>query len=125
MPFGYSFLIDAYGVKPELTDSLEVCYRFLEELVDKLGMDKASAPLVIHGPKDYGVERRPDLAGISAFIPLLQSGIAFHSVNDKGFITIDVYSCSWINEDMVIEYVRQVYNPTNIETHFVQRGVSY
>lgn len=49
-PFGYSYYLDMYGCLPTTADDMELTYRFLERLVDVLGMTRMSAPFVIHGP---------------------------------------------------------------------------
>jgi len=45
-PFGYSYLIDLFDCKEGTADDMELHYRFLETLVDKIGMTKMSAPVV-------------------------------------------------------------------------------
>jgi len=55
-PFGVSYLLDMYKCRPGAADDLELNYRFLEQLVDVIGMTKQCNPLVFHGPTAKGIE---------------------------------------------------------------------
>jgi len=93
-PFGYSYYLDMYNCRVGAADDLELHYRFLERVVDKIGMTRMSQPVVMHGPTDKGRELYPDKAGVSGWVPLIESGIQIHSMEPKRFITLDVYSCN-------------------------------
>jgi S-adenosylmethionine/arginine decarboxylase-like enzyme len=51
--FGKSYLLDMYGCKVGTCDDIELHYRFLEELVVRIGMTPMSPPFVIHAPARY------------------------------------------------------------------------
>ena len=126
MPFGYSYLLDMYGVRPGACDDLELNYRFLETLVHKIGMTPMTLPFIIHGPRDsYGRELFPDKAGISGFVPLIESGIAIHTLEPSRFITLDVYSCNCFNKQIVLDAAREAYGFTSYEEHWVERGKEF
>lgn len=125
MPFGYTLMLDLYDCAPGAADDLELTYRFLETLVDRLSMTKMSAPIVIHGPRTFGMEDYPDKEGISGWCPLIESGIQIHSIEPKHFITIDIYSCRFFDPNVVKEFVRETFKCGHIEEHFVERGASY
>lgn len=124
-PFGYSLLLDCYKCKPCVGDDLDLCYRFLEELVDRLGMHKNGQPYVVHGPRTGGVELYPDKLGVSGFIALIESGIAIHSVEPKRFITLDVYSCGKFSQETVIDFARETFGFEAYEAQFLLRGNHY
>lgn len=48
-PFGYSYYLDMYSCRVGAADDLELHYRFLERVVDKIGMTRMSQPVVMHG----------------------------------------------------------------------------
>jgi len=134
--FGKSYLLDMYGCTPGVCDSLEVHYRFLEELVYRLNMTAMSAPLVIHAPVTFcpgGVsadivylyEKYPDKAGVSAWQPLVESGIQIHSLEPSHFSSLDVYTCGELNPDVVREFAQKVFGFTSYEQHLINRGVNY
>lgn len=124
-PFGYSYLLDMYKCQPGAADDLELNYRFLEELVDRLGMNKNGQPTVVHGPRTGGVEQYPDKAGISGSIFLIESGIIIHSVEPTRFITLDVYSCNNFSGSTVYDFAKATFAFEDHEDHFVVRGTKY
>lgn len=124
-PFGYSYFLDMYGCKPGAADDMELHYRFLERLVDKIGMTRMAPPVVIHAPTHEGKEIYPDKAGVSAWVPLIESGIQIHSIEPTHFITLDLYSCKEFDPQIVIEYARECFGFTSHEDHFFTRGKEY
>lgn len=126
MPFGYSYLLDMYGCRIGAADDLELNYRFLEKLVDKLGMTRMSQPVVIHGPRNSeGVELYPDKAGVSGWVALIESGIQIHTLEPTHFVTLDVYSCNCFDPKVVLEYAEETFGFTAYEEHYVKRGAHF
>lgn len=124
-PFGYSYLLDMYHCKDGSADDMELCYRFLEELVDILGMTRMSQPIVIHGPRKDGKELFPEKAGISAWQPLIESGIQIHAIEPTHFISLDVYSCKEFNFLDVFNFASSTFEFLNYEGNFIERGKHY
>lgn len=124
-PFGYSYLIDLFDCREGTADDMELTYRFLETLVDKIGMTKMSAPVVIHAPKVNGVEIYPDKAGVSGWVPLIESGIQIHSIEPTHFITIDLYSCKRFDPEIVKAYAQETFGFKSCQEHFIVRGKNY
>lgn len=124
-PFGFSYLLDMYDCHPGAADDLELTYRFLETLVDKLGMTRMSQPFVIHGPTKDGVELFPDKLGVSGFVPLIESGITIHSLEPTRFITLDVYSCCRFEPAVVFDFAKVTFGFQSHEDHFIERGTRY
>jgi S-adenosylmethionine/arginine decarboxylase-like enzyme len=124
-PFGYSYLLDMYECRPGAADDLELTYRFLEELVDKIGMTRMSQPVVIHGPRFGGRELYPDKAGVSGWQALIESGIQIHSIEPTHFITLDLYSCNKFDPKIVLEFARASFGFETWEDHFIERGSKY
>lgn len=123
--FGYSYLLDCYDCLPGVADDMEGHYRFLEQLVDDLGMTPMSRPVVIHGPREKGEELFPEKAGISAWQPLIESGIQIHSIEPTHFITLDVYSCNQFDPKVVFELAEKSFGFKQHEQHFIPRGLFY
>jgi S-adenosylmethionine decarboxylase len=124
-PFGYSFLLDMYDCRPGAADDLELHYRFLEELVDRLGMTRMAPPIVIHAPTDHGRELFPDKAGVSGWVALIESGVQIHSLEPKRFITLDIYSCKVFDISEVYRFAKETFEFKRFEDHFIERGVRY
>jgi len=124
-PFGYSYLLDMTNCLPGVADDMELTYRFLEELVDRLGMTRMSQPFVIHGPTHNGKELFPAKAGVSGWVPLIESGIQIHSLEPSHFITLDVYSCREFEPLTVFSFARDMFGFTEHEAHWLVRGNKY
>ena len=124
-PFGYSYLLDMYGVKPGLCDDIELHYRFLEDLVVLIGMTPMAPPIVIHGPRRDGIELYPLKSGVSAIQFLIESSIVQHSIEPTHFSSLDVYSCAKFDPKEVFKFAQKTWKFSRFEENFVPRGISY
>lgn len=119
--FGYQIVLDCYGCDKKALDSVETCYYYLDKLVDLLGTHRQSPPFVVYtDPIKY-----PDKAGISGWIPIVESGFSIHTITPAGFASIDIYSCKKYNKEMVKDFTRKIFKPKKIEEQFFLRGVHY
>lgn len=129
--FGQSLHLDLYECGN--TDDLETCYRFLEELVEVLGMTQAGSIYLVHGPTKFTasgerVELYPAKAGVSGFVPLIESGISIHTLTPSKFITLDIYSCKPITTDLQansLDLCKRAFGYSDYEMHFLHRGIRY
>ncbi len=119
-PFGYSLLLDLYDCRPKkpFTD-LGMAYDFLETLPGKINMEKQAPPFIFRSDSC----KYPELAGFSGWVPLIESGIQFHTIDPKRFVTVDVYSCKEFSPEIVIKEIKKIYNPRDIDDQFLYRGV--
>jgi len=120
-PFGYLMTLDLYGCRKDTVDDLDYCYHFLEDLVDFLGMEKQSPPFIFHSDK----KRYPDKAGLSGWIPLIESGIQIHTLTVKRFVSVDIYSCNEFSAEGVEKFVDTWFSPEKVEKAFIERGKEY
>ena len=125
IPFGYSYLLDMYGCKDGICEDLSAIYRFLESLVESLGMTPIAPPVVFLAPRKNGVELFPDKVGVSGWAPLIESGIQIHCVEPAHFISLDVFSCRAFNQQVVYEPALLRFGFTNCEEQFFHRGTSF
>jgi S-adenosylmethionine/arginine decarboxylase-like enzyme len=84
-----------------------------------------SQPVVMHGPTDHGNELYADKAGVSGWVPLIESGIQIHSMEPKRFITLDVYSCNKFDKGIILDYARECFGFDEHEETFFERGKRY
>lgn len=133
-PFGYSYLLDCYGCKEGICDSLEAHYRFLERLVAILDMKPLCQPIVLHCPVDFSTSskgdlietsRFPDKDGVSGWVGLATSGIQIHSIEPTHFMSLDAYSCLKFDKNVILDEAQKVFGFTKFEENFLERGVSY
>lgn len=121
IPFGYQLLLDLYGCKTGACDDLGLCYNFLEGLVEVLKVEPQSPPYIF---RTDGF-RYPDKAGLSGWIPLVESGVQIHTLVPKDFISIDIYSCREFLIEPVETFVRNYFSPSRMDRQFLHRGISY
>lgn len=121
--FGYLLAMDLYGVEPGRCEDLQLGYDLLDKLPGHLGMHKQSLPHIYFTPSEW-VEK----AGLSGWVGLVESGIQLHTLSEKGFVSIDLYTCSYIDRTIIpgiLEFVAKYYPYKDIETNFIERGLKY
>jgi len=108
--------------KEGVCDDMNLCYRFLDELVVFIKMHKQSEPVVIK----TNDQLYPDKKGLSCWIALVESGIQMHTLSPKNFITLDIYSCRRFSRKRVLAFTKQYFEPKDIEEiFFILRGKKY
>ena len=81
-PFGYLMTIDLYGCKEGVCDNISLCYKFLDEIVTELGMKKQAPPFIFKSDEVL----YPDKAGLSGWVPLIESGVQMHTLTPKNVL---------------------------------------
>jgi len=119
--FGYELLLDLYDCKPGACDDLALCYKFLDEFVEYLGMEKQSPPSIFF----TDAKRFPDKAGLSGWAPLVESSIVIHTLSVTNFISVDVYCCKEFDVAKAKSFVRRFFSPKRMDEQFLLRGVDY
>ena len=97
------------------------CYNYLNEMVVLLKVHKQSEPFVVNTD---GV-KYPDKAGISAWVPLVESGVSIHTLTPTDFVSIDVYSCKKYDREKVKSFTKKFFKAKDIEEKFFLRGEKY
>ena len=119
--FGYQLLLDLYEVKKGVCDDLTLCYKFLDEIVGYLGMEKQAPPNIFRSDE----VRFPDKAGLSGWVPLIESSVVIHTLTPKDFITIDIYCCRYFDVKKAIEFCQKFFEPKKIDDQYIIRGMDY
>ena len=115
--FGPHLMVEAYGCPNELLKDLTRISDFLDGLPALLDMTKIMPPYVF---KYSGAV--PDDWGISGVVLIAESHISVHTFPDKGFITLDIFSCREFDVDGAIKYFSDYFNPERIEKQLIMRG---
>jgi S-adenosylmethionine decarboxylase len=118
MAYGYQLLLDLYGCKREDCDDLELCYRFLDEIVTYLGVKKQSPPSIFRTEASSARKH----AGLSGWVPLIESSVVIHTLVPDAFVSIDVYSCKSFDCEGAISFTKEFFNPEKLDSHWVVRG---
>jgi len=120
-PFGYELLLDLYECKEEVCDDLTLCYKFLDEIVGYLGMEKQSPPNIFRSDES----KFPDKAGLSGWVPLIESSIVIHTLTPKNYISVDIYCCREFDTNKAKEFTRKFFLPKRIDEQYLERGLDY
>jgi len=120
-PFGHLLTLDLYECKEGACDDLSLCYNFLEDIVKKLKMTKQSPPFIFKSDE----QKYPDKAGLSGWVPIIESGIQIHTLTPKNFISVDVYSCKKFSSEGIKEFVQDYFKCKEVEMNYIERGVKY
>jgi S-adenosylmethionine/arginine decarboxylase-like enzyme len=119
--FGRSLHANFSGVRRELCDDLAFCYGLLDELTARLRMHKQAPPFLFRSPED----EFPDKAGLSGWVPLIESGISIHTLTVKGFVTIDIYTCGRLEVEAALDFLCARLGTRRYEHRYLVRGVAY
>ncbi len=115
-------MIDGYQGDKTLLNNREIVLDVLNELPERMGMHKLSEPEVYFASgndiKDPG--------GWSGFVVIMESHISIHTFPERGFVSIDVYTCkNGLDIKFVEDYFTQAFALKDLETNFVKRGTRY
>jgi len=121
MAFGYHLMIDMYDCKGEALSSISLTYEFLEKLAEALKMRKQSPPFLFRSDE----KAFPDKAGLSGWLPLIESGIQIHTIEPARFVSLDVYSCRLFDKATILDFASETFKPSEVEHEFIQRGKKY
>lgn len=119
--FGFQLLLDLYDCKTGVCDDLNLCYKFLDEIVGFLGMEKQAPPNIFFSD----ATRFPDKAGLSGWVPLIESSIVIHTLSVKNFISIDIYCCRKFSIKDAKDFCRRFFAPKKLDEQYIERGQDY
>ncbi|MBI2146400.1 S-adenosylmethionine decarboxylase [Candidatus Woesearchaeota archaeon] len=119
--FGHELLLDCYGCKKGACGDLDHCYSFLDKLVDAINMRKQAPPQIFR--TDHKLY--PDKAGLSGWVPLVESSIVIHTLSKHNFISIDIYTCGKLDPKRAVALVKKYFGPQKIEKQYLKRGRHY
>lgn len=120
--FGVHLTLDGYGGNPEKLNDPELMERILNDLPDKLEMDKLTEPVVKYAePRNI-----KDGGGYSGFVIIAESHISIHTFPKKKFVSIDAYTCKdEMDKDRIEKYFRDAYELQETEVQFFKRGLKF
>ncbi|HEY9774004.1 MAG TPA: adenosylmethionine decarboxylase [Planktothrix sp.] len=115
--FGPHLILEAYGCQQEKLADMGLISQTLDAYPSQLDMTKIMPPYVFtyHGAV-------PDDWGVSGVVLIAESHISIHTFPDKGFVTLDIFSCREFDVDAAIEYFCGVFNPESYDKQVLMRG---
>jgi len=115
--FGPHLILEAYGCPKDLLGDLGLVSETLDAYPAQLDMTKIMPPYVFRYSGTV-----PDDWGVSGVVLIAESHISIHTFPDKGFVTLDIFSCREFDVDAAIDYFKSVFKPTSVEKQVLQRG---
>jgi S-adenosylmethionine decarboxylase len=115
--FGPHLIMEASGCNYEKLTDIKLLTRLLDNLPEKMGMTKVMPPYVF----EYRGEV-PDDWGISGIIIIAESHLAFHTFPDKGFVTVDIFSCKDFDVQTAVQEIVNTFEPSTWDEQLIMRG---
>lgn len=115
--FGPHLMIEANGCNFEKLTDIKLLTDLLDKLPIKMDMTKVMPPYVF----EYKGEV-PDDWGLSGIVIIAESHLAIHTFPDKGFITVDIFSCKDFDVKMAVNEIVATYQPKTWDEQLIMRG---
>lgn len=117
---GSHLTLDCTGCEVDKLANEKLILKFIDELVDFLGMQKLIEPVsVACGKSDNGW----DNGGVSAFVIIAESHISIHTFPQASLLSADVYSCKPFDTKAAIAQFQACFNPAHISKNLISRKV--
>ena len=115
-------MIDGYGASQYILKNKEALLEMLADIPKSMGMHTISEPLVV----EVGPKNRKDPGGLSGFVLIAESHLSFHTFPDRGFVTIDIYTCQdTIDDARLIELFTKAFELKEVDSYIQKRGIKY
>ncbi len=120
--FGLHYMLDGYGADLNRLKDKVALKQILDTLPQKIGMHPISDPVVV----EVGEKNKKDPGGISGFIMIAESHISFHTFPNRGFVTIDVYTCNdSLDTDALTKEFSNYFLFKETEVQLIKRAKKY
>jgi S-adenosylmethionine/arginine decarboxylase-like enzyme len=98
----------------------EAVEQWLSNLITEIGMQTLKGPFSIYSTM-------PGNTGITAGAILSTSHVMLHTFEDDNYtlLQLDLYSCSYIDVDVVLDSIKNFFNPDKVEYKFIDRENSF
>lgn len=113
--YGLHLMIDGYGAPPHRLNDVALLYATLMHLPEQIGMRRVGFPHIIE------VNESP-ITGLSGFTFIMESHISVHTYSERGFVTLDVYSCKSFDAQEVARLLQAAFQFKTFETNLLVRG---
>lgn len=120
--FGVHYMLDGYGASPDSLRNKEALLKKLKKLPGELGMHPISDAMVL----EVGPNNKKDPGGCSGFVMIAESHISFHTFPNRGFVSIDVYTCNdYLDTDRLTSEFSDFFGIAETEVQLTKRGTKY
>jgi S-adenosylmethionine decarboxylase len=109
---GKHLLADLYGVSPERLDDAELLARCLEGAARECRLTPVAPPVLHCFPG----------GGVTGFLLLAESHIAFHSYPEHGYLALDIFSCGAADPEAALAVCQAMLQPGDVRVTVEPRG---
>lgn len=122
LQFGVHLMIDGYVADGAPMTDISALRDILDRLPAEIGMHPICDPVVVQ----VGANCAKDPGGLSGFVMIAESHISFHTFPERGFVTIDLYTCQDdLDTDAVLSRLKQAFRIQDADVYVQKRGVRY
>ncbi|MBC7544165.1 MAG: adenosylmethionine decarboxylase [Candidatus Sericytochromatia bacterium] len=115
--FGPHLMLDGSGCERSKLEDMALISSVLDGLPNAIGMTKIMPPYVFRYsgavPEDWGV---------SGIVLIAESHISIHTFPDKGFLSVDIFSCKDFDVEFATDYMVRTFGIKDVEQQLLQRG---
>ncbi len=115
--FGPHLIMEASGCKHSKLADKTLLTDLLNKLPDKMGMTKIMDPHVF----EYRGEVADDW-GLSGIVIIAESHLAFHTFPEKGFLTVDIFSCKEFDVSTAVQEIINAFEAETWDEQLIMRG---
>jgi S-adenosylmethionine decarboxylase len=120
--FGVHYMLDGYGADEALLKDRDILSGILKNIPTEMGMHAICEPVLV----EVGEKNRKDPGGLSGFVLIAESHISFHTFPNRGFVTIDVYTCqNDLDTDALTKKFTEAFKLQTVEEFVKPRGTKY
>jgi S-adenosylmethionine decarboxylase len=113
-------MLDGYGCDKKKLQDLNLIYRILDDLPERIGMTKIMPPYVF---KYSGV--KPEDWGLSGFVLIAESHVSIHTFPEKSFVSVDIFSCKDFDAELASAYLEKAFDMEKVEKRVLDRGTEF
>ncbi len=124
MDFGPHLMLDFYCDASHLNDK-PFWEDLLIGLVGEIGMTPISPPFVYSAVCTNPAWDPPTASGLSGFIVLAESHLAFHTFVESEFAFLDVFSCKPFNREVIKDFLARKIDAQRFNENLVRRGANF
>jgi S-adenosylmethionine decarboxylase len=114
-------MVDGYNGNFEALASVEAVTNFLDTLPTEIGMTKIMPPYVFK----YDGGDKPEDWGVSGFVIIAESHISIHTFPEKGYFSIDIFSCKDFDIPAALEIIKSFFGTEDLEVQTTSRGTEF
>ena len=120
--FGVHLMLDGYNANIARLNDSEQLTKMLKDIPVSMGMHTICEPVVVTvGPKN-----RKDPGGLSGFVMIAESHISFHTFPNRGFVTIDVYTCqNEMDTEKLVALLTEAFDIKHSDVYIQKRGLNF